>query len=74
MTEFKTELPLDVDVETVTFIAYSDGRPSEVVLAGTTNPSVRAGHLSESGGALLQETLLRIVGSGLVDGPADAAG
>lgn len=40
MGTFRTELPEDVEVETITFIVYGDDRPAEVVMAGTQDEKV----------------------------------
>jgi hypothetical protein len=59
---YTADLPEGVDVETATFIAYGDGRPTEVVLAGTTDDQISHRVLTPQGesalSVLLAQTLL----------------
>lgn len=66
MAEFKSELPEDVGVETVTFIAYEDNRPTEVVMAGTSDEHVLHCELNEIGMAGLSDFLAWLGTNGLV--------
>lgn len=66
MSEFKTELPEGVDVEVATFIAYSDGRPTELILAGTADEHIREEKLTTQGGRIFSETLIWLHKHGVV--------
>lgn len=71
MAEFQQELPEDVNVETVTFIAYQDGRPTEVVMAGTSDDNVRHLALPPVSEAILADFLRELNEIGYVDPAAD---
>jgi hypothetical protein len=66
VSEFKTELPDGVDVEVATFIAYSDGRPTEMILAGTRDENIREEKLNTQGGQILSQTLIWLHDHGVV--------
>lgn len=61
MGTFRTELPEDVEVETITFIVYGDQRPAEVVMAGTRDEKVFHGQLTEKGGELVGTVALALL-------------
>lgn len=58
--EFKSELPENVDVETVTIMAFSDGRPTEVIMAGTTNDEVKHQAMGAGGEKLTSAYLTQL--------------
>jgi hypothetical protein len=62
--KYSTELPEGVDVETVTFISYSDGRPVEMIMAGTTDDVVRTSKLTEEGDYALRLAIVDILSEG----------
>lgn len=74
MSEFQTELPADVDVQTVTFIAFSDRRPTEIVMAGTSDDEVTHDALTEQGERLFTALLLLLVPDHLKEIPDGLAG
>lgn len=68
--EFKSELPEDVGVETVTIMGFSDGRPSEMVMAGTSNETVKHVKMNAKGEQLTSAYLAQMFLFGIA-GAAD---
>lgn len=60
------ELPADVDVETATFLAYSDGRPPVLIMAGTRDEHVQHYQLSPQADRLLVSLMNLLVTEGML--------
>jgi hypothetical protein len=67
--EFQSELPEGVNVETVTLMGYSDGRPTEVIMAGTADDEVKHLALNARGEQMASEFLTQLYLFGIA-GPA----
>ncbi len=60
MGEFKQELDPEVGVETFTLLSFSDGRPSELVLASTEDDYVAHRRLWPQAEAIAKTALVQL--------------
>lgn len=76
MPGFSAPVPEGVGVETITLLAYEDGRPSELFMCGTDDPNVKYLRLTATGSrGIIDAVTAALHGGGVAevisDGPIE---